>query len=714
MATITPDTVYTKTAKGIRDVSSKAVKLPRGLGLVFLSIDGKATVADLQPLSGMSPSQLEQALETLMADGYIHHIASPVHQRDADPPIARSVETDPVIRQSAPQPTAERPRRTRTELQVGGGNVDLQDLAKKLTARVHAERRARDEAGRSTRAAAAPTDEKTPSEQTNAEAAPQPPTLDAALNNDSAAQLPVTDTDQDRAASVSEAAMASERGAPKHDRTPASALERAMMHASARAGAGQSDVRDISEVKTGIPMLDDCEPLHERLNVDRAAHDVLAHAADARRAAEAGMLDGHAIDARQQRTDEEARRAARTLRQKTRAKVLAGIGVTMVVVPALAVACLQFVPLNAYIPEAEQALSDRLGKPTTVSTVRYVMLPSPRIILEGVAIGNTRVERVEAHAMPHTLSEEPYVFETVEAHGVTIDATTLGTLAGWTGERSPTAMHVTQLQLFDVKLEGADSGISPADGEVIFERNGALHQAVFTNDQIRLDVAPERSGLRLLLNARDSRIPFGPAVKFSYLTIAGVTNQNRFSSTEMSGRIGGGTVQATLQASWEGAISVAGDFKVRNVRVHELMPMIAPDFSARGLLTVSGRYALQAQSIDALLAKPIVEATFSLARGELTNIDLVRATQGSGSSTYSGARTTFDVLTGSLQLAAGQHAYRQLQLSSAPLNAQGSVAVTPGGQLSGRVNTEVIAAGAVATRTALTVRGTVKEPQLAN
>src|ERR1044072_2527337 len=71
MPPISGDTIYTKTAKGILEVKNKSVKLPRELGLIFLSVDGKASVGELQPRSGMTPAQLQHALNALVTDGYI-------------------------------------------------------------------------------------------------------------------------------------------------------------------------------------------------------------------------------------------------------------------------------------------------------------------------------------------------------------------------------------------------------------------------------------------------------------------------------------------------------------------------------------------------------------------------------------------------------------------------------------------------------------------
>ena len=42
-----PQTVYAKTSKGVLEIKNKAVKLDRDSGNIFLSVDGKSTVAEL-------------------------------------------------------------------------------------------------------------------------------------------------------------------------------------------------------------------------------------------------------------------------------------------------------------------------------------------------------------------------------------------------------------------------------------------------------------------------------------------------------------------------------------------------------------------------------------------------------------------------------------------------------------------------------------------
>src|SRR5262249_5125427 len=72
-----PQTVFAKTARGVLEIKNKTIKLPREVGLVFLSVDGKSAVADLAQKSGLPTPKLDEALDKLVADGYIKIFSAP-------------------------------------------------------------------------------------------------------------------------------------------------------------------------------------------------------------------------------------------------------------------------------------------------------------------------------------------------------------------------------------------------------------------------------------------------------------------------------------------------------------------------------------------------------------------------------------------------------------------------------------------------------------
>jgi hypothetical protein len=806
--TISPQqTVYTKTAKGILELRNKSARLSRELAVVFQSVDGKATVTELLPKSGMTAPQLHQALNTLVSDGYIKTVATATAQPaggDSDVEFDSSAEATRLRMEAAShalagadaaklaqrqaraaleaklraeaegraRALAEARALSETEARAAEAPADphFENLARSLTARVHSERVARDAAGRRSRAGG---DTDASGARANTNTFPSLEFLSEAGN----APAPRRDNPPEPAASAAGAdpglptislGANAGRGDVKHitpDHVP-SALERAMTarvaqsEADADKDAGANTLPTPRSVppprtaaldriapgetqlalaedtdwsaqraatapastpaptaaaaNTATPTLDDGDPLQERLNVDRAAHDLIAEAAARRRDADVLALGRDAVDKRRQRQADDARRAEFSLRENKRRRVARALGIAAIGVPAFAILWLQFMPLNGYVPEAQRALSERLNQPTTIATLRYVLFPTPRLVLEGVRIGaahGIHVDRVDAHAWPTAFISGPLVFDTVEAKGVGIDPGMLGLIPTWTGGRSAGAVHSTRLKLSDVKLNGRDAKVEGMSGEVSFAANGTVSQAVLANDNLKLEIAPRKNGVGVVLDAHDWRAPFGPAFTFSHLRLEGIADKQQFATTTVSGRIGGGDLTGTLAARWEGPMIVGGEFTLQGARLDDLIPGLSADFRAKGVLNAKARYAMQADSASGLMEKPLLEGTFAVTRGELTGIDLVRTVQ-TGGGALNGGRTAFDELKGSVRLNGGRYSYRDLRLSSGPLEATGYVEVAPGGALSGRVNAALSSRSAVMARGSYTVAGTVKDPKL--
>jgi hypothetical protein len=96
----------------------------------------------------------------------------------------------------------------------------------------------------------------------------------------------------------------------------------------------------------------------------------------------------------------------------------------------------------------------------------------------------------------------------------------------------------------------------------------------------------------------------------------------------------------------------------------------------------------------------------------LNNVDLVRAIQSPTASGTRGGKTRFDTLGGALSASNGRYAYKQLQLTSGPLNASGALNISADSALAGRVNAELGSRGLVVARGNLGITGTLRDPLL--
>ena len=320
-----PQTVFAKTSKGVLEIKSKTIKPPQDVGLVFLSVDGKSTVADLAQKSGLSGPQLDEALDKLVADGYIKIFAAPGAPAAAD--LAAMIGAEK--RQYAEQ-QAETAAKTR----------ELAERQAKATAQENSESRRRAQA------------------EANANLAEQAVARAQAIA-------------QEAARAKAKAEVERQARAKAEDRAKAEAVARVVSEQQTRARAEE-------EVKT-------------RVIAEPKARELAQVEEDARYRQEAAVRARSTAEDRRKREDE-ARNAAVAVRKppswpKT-------VAIALVALIGIAVAALHFVPLNGYIAGARQVLSQRLGVPVDISELRYALLPSPKLTLQGVALGSLQEVKI--------------------------------------------------------------------------------------------------------------------------------------------------------------------------------------------------------------------------------------------------------------------------------------------------------------------------------
>jgi hypothetical protein len=136
------------------------------------------------------------------------------------------------------------------------------------------------------------------------------------------------------------------------------------------------------------------------------------------------------------------------------------------------------------------------------------------------------------------------------------------------------------------------------------------------------------------------------------------------------------------------------------------------EFIASGVLDASAKFTTQGQAPGDLFAAPRVTATFTLQKGVLNNVDLVRAIQSPSRTGLRGGKTQFNEITGEAQVAGNRIAYRNLRLASGPLSAAGAVDVSPAADLSGRLSVQVGSQTVTVARGTLNVGGNLKGPLL--
>jgi uncharacterized protein involved in outer membrane biogenesis len=392
----------------------------------------------------------------------------------------------------------------------------------------------------------------------------------------------------------------------------------------------------------------------------------------------------------------------------------AAIGI--VAVAAAAIGLLHVLPLTPFIPAAQQLASERLGQPVQISGMRYALFPAPQLTLERVAIGGLqeiRADSVNVRIGPIALLSDRKDIEGIEATSVSAEEHALAGALSWVKPQpGPQRLQVSRVRLRGVRLVVKGIDLPQFNADITLARDGALQRASLSDGKARIELKPKERLLEINLDARGWQPPLGPRVPFDEITITAVFDGQKATVTRLAASIGRGAVEGAAKISWGGGIRVDGDLRLANGELSQMMGYFTRSFSATGTVSANLTYTLRGDTVATLFDNARVDASFNIDKGVLENIDLVRAIQSPSRDGVRGGKTRFDELTGSLQFAGGTYAYRQLRLTSGPVNAVGGFDVAPGGELSGRINAEVGSRSTVIARATLNVAGNVKSPLL--
>jgi hypothetical protein len=392
------------------------------------------------------------------------------------------------------------------------------------------------------------------------------------------------------------------------------------------------------------------------------------------------------------------------------------IGISVAVLFVIAIGLVHVVPLNNFIGGAQTMMAQRLGVPVTITNLRYALLPFPELKLERVGIGKlqeVKIESIVVSAWPWTVFGGAMELDNVVVNALTTDQEALALVPGWLrpqGGAQP--LRVRRIQLKSARLAIKDLDIPAFNGDIALGSDGALQRAVLSDSKVRVEITPRDNAFRVALEGRNWRPPLGPALEFDDILADAVVEPQKATVTSITAKIGRATIKGTTRASWGGGIRVEGDFAVTNGELAQLMASFTRDFTASGTLTANATFALQGTTLQNLFADPRVEASFNIEKGSINNVDLIRAIQSPARDGVRGGKTGFNSLAGSMRLANGSYSYRQLQLSSGPMNASGAVDVEPNGNLSGRVLTQLGSKTVIVARGNLVVTGNLKTPVL--
>ena len=370
----------------------------------------------------------------------------------------------------------------------------------------------------------------------------------------------------------------------------------------------------------------------------------------------------------------------------------------------VAVAALPFVPLES--AQYEKAAQAWLGEPVKIGTVNLTLLPLPQLKLEKVVIGKEhpmRVAVIKATPVVTSLLEGRISLKSFELEGATFPRGFLSALLQNKGRRG--SFGVQRIVAKGLKIDIPELNLPALEVAASLSADGALQSVAISNAERKLSVKVQPQGERAAIEISADAFPFPIGVDpgLSEFLAKGTVTRGELALSEAEARAFGGRLLGTVRLRWAGGWSMEGELTVRQMEAGK----IAAPLLAGGTLQGKGVYSMKGLLPERLILNAQLEGNFTIQKGAITNVDMTRLLQGSGSG---GGTTLFSEMSGGVYADANRILVRQIRMASGLLNGTGQGEMDPQKNLSGRMQIE-IRARSVQARATLAVTGTLQNPQ---
>src|SRR5437667_177500 len=726
--------ILTKTGKGLMEATGKTSNLSRDLRNILKEIDGKVSVSELmQRFSRMTEPELLEDLKSMEREGYLREFVG--KQDEAPRPSIPRTPTAPSSADGGEdldftaftpaKPSAKTGEDARLQAQA----QDIARQAQVTRAREEAAARTRSEAAARARAEAEQRARlSTPaSPKVEAQARAQAEALDQARREAEERQRREAEEKARREAELRariEADQASKRDAEERERRETEereALERSLreQEENARREAeyrGREEQQRREEEERARRESEE-EALRAEEEENRAREDerqareeekARAKAAKkARKAAKAKERAGEDAGRGKEevRDPNEASLSAREIWAKRRPGGLAKQFAAMLLLTlVVAVAALPFVPLES--GPYEKAVQAWLGEPVKIGTVNLTLLPIPQLKFEKVVIGKEhpmRAALIKAAPVITSLLEDPISLKSLEVENATFPREFLPALLQGKSRRG--SLGVQRISAKGLKLDIPELNPPALAVNAGLSSDGALQSVAILNAERRLSVKLQPQGERagIEISADSFPLPIGVDLTLSEFLAKGTVTKGELALSEAEARAFGGRLLGNVRLRWSSGWSMEGEFAVRQMDAGK----IAAPLLAGGTLQGKGVYSMKGLLPERMILNAQLEGNFTIQKGSITNVDMTRLLQGSGSG---GGTTLFSELSAGVSADANRLLVRQIRMAAGLLNGTGQVEMDAQKNLSGRMQIE-LRARSVQARATLPPAGTLQNPQ---
>lgn len=375
------------------------------------------------------------------------------------------------------------------------------------------------------------------------------------------------------------------------------------------------------------------------------------------------------------------------------------------------------IPVQTYLQEAEKLASEKLGVPVTIGSGHLAFLPSPRIVLNDISVGEhqeVQFGRVVAIPTISTLLSDIKIIDIKIAKPV-IKQAALDIVAALSAKKSdgnePSPVNIHHININNLELLWPDAKYPIFDIEATLINGSQLESAIVeTQDgKLKANITPNGDEQLIEINASKWTVPGGMPLLIDSAKVEAHLKGSHLEIPNIDIALYKGRLTGDAVVTWDKGWKATGKLKIDNLAVKEPTTMVSKSVYLSGKLFSNGKFSAVAKNAGDLADNLRADFKFKVNDGVLHGLDLAKAASLLLKQGQSGGSTEFDEFSGLLNVIGKQYHLRDLKISSGLLFANGQVKISPRKELDGTVKVEVKNSMSMAA-IPLDVSGTLNDP----
>lgn len=376
--------------------------------------------------------------------------------------------------------------------------------------------------------------------------------------------------------------------------------------------------------------------------------------------------------------------------------------IVLAVMPAI-------LPMQTYVKNIEQLMTSRLGQPVHIGHLEARILPTPRLVLSEVYVGDQKqiqLARAQADFSFSALFGEVKSINRLELDGVQLKGDVLSQVSAWVTQLASDPQYpVARIIMAKAGLDFAGVAWSDVGGELYFTPEGQFTSARLHANRHKFAVeihAASEKKLALSLTLRDSALPLLPNWVFDEFTATGELTRDELRITDVNSRIRGGVLTGYARVNWRDNWRAEGVLKAKVIPLNKINKLLAGDMDG------TAHFEMQSDSLSKLTDTATLKGSFFVKKGIINGVDIIESARLRSRASLPGGRTYFDEMSGELSYANDRYRIQQLKISDPVLSTQGELSVV-NKKLSGIISAKlVMRAGS----TSLQIGGSTENPSI--